>query len=325
MAQTSGPWPDGLIIGGHFSAIVEEHDFPPPGRYGYESARSCLYALIKAIRPQRIHIPYYICDSVPDAILKADCSIKPYVISQDFGIAGEIDFQAGDLILLVNYYGLCAASIEKQLEVLPREAVIIDNSQAYFQPPFRCLANIYSPRKFLPVPDGGFIETEVQLPTEPPDEAASLQRFQYLLQRVGSPPQVSRANYLAAEAGLDTPTLREMSVVTRRLARAVDRDFIAMRRRENFHALASLLRGNELCFDLGDQVPLTYPLMLKDGGGIRASLIEKNIFIPTYWPNTDSIEEFELRLIRDTIFLPIDHRYDESDINYIYSVLSKFL
>jgi hypothetical protein len=325
MAQTSDPRPDALIIGGHFSAIVDEYDFPPPGRYGYESARSCLYALIKTISPRRVHIPYYICDVVPEAIERAGCAIKSYSIDQSFGISGEIDFREGDLILIVNYYGLCAASIERQLEMLPREAVIVDNSQAYFQPPFCCLANIYSPRKFLPVPDGGFIETDAKLKAEPADEEASLQRFHYLLQRVGSPPQASRANYLTAEASLDRPTLREMSGMTRRLARASDHDFIAMRRRENFHAFAGLLRDNELYFDLGDQVPLSYPLMTKDGSEVRKFLMDKNIFTPVYWKNTESTDPFEIRLINDTIFLPVDHRYNAGDIAYICSILDEFV
>lgn len=270
-------------------------------------------------------MPHYICDAVPNAVAEAGCAFEPYAIGRDFEISGDVDFRDGDLILLVNYYGLCAASIERQLEKLPREAVVVDNSQAYFQSPFPCLANIYSPRKFLPVPDGGFIETAAVLPQEAADEEASFRRFRYLLKRVGSEPQESRRDYLAAEESLEKPTLRAMSALTRAMARAADQDFIVRRRRENFRAFADMLGIHELGFDLGNQVPLTYPLMLKKGREARAYLIEKKIFTPTYWPGLDLADEFERRFARDVVFLPIDHRYDERDMSYIYDILSVYL
>lgn len=251
--------------------------------------------------------------------------MEPYAIGRDFEMSGTIDFQDGDLILLVNYYGLCAASIERQLAKLPCDAVVVDNSQAYFQSPFPCLANIYSPRKFLPVPDGGFIETAVTLSQEPADEDASFRRIRSLLKRVGSEPQGSRADYLAAENSLEMLTLRAMSALTRALARATDQELIVRRRRENFRAFADMLGINELGFDLGNQVPLTYPLLLKNGREVRSSLIGKRVFTPTYWPNIDPINEFESLLSNDTVFLPIDHRYDAQDIKYIYDVLSLYL
>ncbi len=311
-----------LTIGGHFSAIVDERNFSPPGRYGYESARSCLYALIRAVGARRVHTPSYICAAVPQAIAAAGCALEPYAIDRDFEMSGDIDFQNGDLILLVNYYGLCTASIERQLAKLPREAVVVDNSQAYFQLPFPCLASIYSPRKFLPVPDGGFIETEVALPQQAPDEEASFCRIRYQLKRVGSEPQGSRSDYLAAEESLEKPTLRAMSALTRALTRATDQNFIIKRRRDNFRAFADMLGINELGFDLGNQVPLAYPLLLKNGSEARASLIQQRVFTPTYWPGVEAANEFERHLAKNTVFLPIDHRYCARDIEYITDMLS---
>ena len=325
MARTDDQRPDALTIGGHFSAIADEQDFAPPGRYGYESARSCLYALVKAVGARRVHMPNYICDAVPKAITEAGCELKSYAIGPNFEMSEDIDFEDRDLILLVNYYGLCAASIERQLSKLPREAVVVDNSQAYFQSPFPCLANIYSPRKFLPVPDGGFIETSVVLSQEPADEEASFRRIRYLLKRLGSEPEGSRPDYLIAEESLETPTLRAMSDLTRALARATDQDFIIRRRRDNFRAFADLLGVNKLGFELGNQVPLAYPLVLKNGRETRASLVGKRVFTPTYWPGLEPANDFECSLVNDAIFLPVDHRYSAQDIQYTYDILSTYL
>ena len=71
-------------IGAHFSCIVENRRNLPPGKYAYESARSALYALLKSMEIKRIHVPNYICEAVPEAILKAGGSVIKYPIGSDF-------------------------------------------------------------------------------------------------------------------------------------------------------------------------------------------------------------------------------------------------
>ena len=314
-----------MSIGGHFSALVNEYSFLSKGRYGYESARSCLYALVVTVRPKRVHVPNYICDAIPDVISRAGFIVETYELENGFRASQKIDVRSGDLVILVNYFGLCEEVVREQLEVLPPEAVVVDNSQAYFQPAFPCLANIYSPRKFIPVPDGGFIETEVALPTEQSDEEASLYRFHYLLKRVGNEPESSRQDYLAAEKSLEVPALRQMSALTSAFIRAADHDLIATRRRENFRAFGEVLTANELHFDLGDQVPLVYPLIIENGCFLRESLIESRVFTPRFWRNLTPRNEFENDLMNSSVFLPIDHRYNSSDVERIYSLIRKIV
>lgn len=312
-------------IGGHFSAIAEEKDFSPPGRYGYESARASLYALLTALRPKKVHIPNYICSAIPNTLRYAGCIVETYSIGNGFRPSKKIDIRDGDLVILVNYFGLCEEVVSEQLHILPRDVVIVDNSQAYFQEAFSCLANIYSPRKFIPVADGGFIETEVPLSAEPPDEEASLRRFHYLLKRVGNEPELSRQEYLAAEKSLETPSLREMSALTRALIRAADHKLIASRRRENFCALNGLSHINEIDFKLGNQSPLAYPLMMENGRNVWEALIEMRIFTPRYWPGIHPQNLFEDRIYNNTIFLPVDHRYTNKEMSIIISNIFKLI
>lgn len=312
-------------LGGHFSAIIDEHRFLPPGRYGYESARACLYALIVALQPKRVHIPNYICSAVSDALRHADCIVETYPIGDNFRPPRRIDLRGEDLVLLVNYFGLCGDLIEEHLEYLPRDAVVVDNSQAFFQEPFSCLANIYSPRKFIPVADGGFIDTEVPLSVKPPDEEASVRRFHYLLKRVGNEPESSREDYLAAEKSLEKPSLREMSALTRALIGAADHELIVRRRRENFRVLDGLARLNELEVDLGNQVPLNYPFSIENGKDIRETLIRMRIFAPGYWPGIVPQSTFERKLLSNTVFIPIDHRYDVSDIECVLDIVKRIV
>ena len=56
-------------------------------------------------------------------------------------------------VLYVNYFGLCDENVERLLQEVPKEKLIIDNSQALFALPSNAMATIYSIRKFIGVPD----------------------------------------------------------------------------------------------------------------------------------------------------------------------------
>lgn len=308
-------------IGAHFSCILENRKNSPPGNYGYESARASLYSLLKSMKVQRVHIPNYICEAIPDVILKAGCSTVKYPINSDFEIDGQIDLQPGDLILLVNYFGLTQNSIVNQLSSLPRERVIVDCSQAYFQKSFHCLASIYSARKFIPVADGGFIDTTWVLESEAADDNISIDRHQYLLRRVIGEPELSRQLYLQAEDSLKNVNRRSISDFSRKIIETADFEFITTKRRDNFLKLQKLEDINRLGFTLENQVPLCYPLMIEKGHLLREKLTKNRIFTPKYWPNITALNAFEKKLLQDVVYLPIDHRQGDNQINRIIDVV----
>jgi hypothetical protein len=301
-------------IGGHFSALLETRQNPLPGQFCYESARSGLYAVLRAANCQRIFIPHYVCDAVSNAIRAACYTLDYYSINEAFEVDEPLDLEEGDLILLVNYYGVCHTQIENQLKRFPASSVIVDCSQAYFQAPFDCLATIYSPRKFLPVPDGGVVHTGLDLEVIKPDEQTSIERYRYLLERVSGEPEASRSLYLESEAQLELPSLRGMSAFTRKLIEVADQEFIQSRRTRNWKALDELSKENKLSFNLGGQTPVCYPFMVEDAGQLRDELRKKRVFTPLYWPGVSCTNQHEAALVQNTLYLPIDHSYDESDM-----------
>ncbi|URI15033.1 hypothetical protein [Brevundimonas albigilva] len=318
MAPTdSGP----TTVGAHFSALAVEHNHAPPGRYGYDSARSCLFALVRERTPTTVHLPNYLCAAVRQAVEAAGCQARPYEIGPNFHARG-VEMKRGELLILVNYYGLCASAVEAQLTAVPRDAVVVDNSHAFFEAPFDALATIYSPRKFLPVPDGGFIEIDADLRQDPPNEAASMRRFNYLVERVGSPPESTRAHYLTSEESFERPSLAAMSELTRRWVCAQDQNAISARRRANYQVLAKRFGANRLTFDLGPQTPLCYPLAVEDGVDLQRRLAMERIFCPRYWPEVVPANAFERTLVERTVFLPIDHRYSTEDMHRVADVVS---
>jgi hypothetical protein len=312
-------------MGGHFSAILEARQNRLPGTHGYESARSSLYVFLAAMRPKRIFIPNYICDAIPTAVIAAGVECIRYPINDQFQPASDLHLTTNDYILLVNYFGLCARGLFQSVEKQLTPQAILDCSQAYFFKDDRFTTTIYSPRKFLPVADGGFIATSQILPKSAPDNKGSIRRYQYLLERSLGEPESSRSAYLQAESELELLSNREISMFTRKVCETTDLDFIKNRRRENFAVLTNLDSDNSLQFDLGDQVPLCYPLMTDNADKIRERLLEKRIFTPRYWPNITPLNHFEEALLRKTVFLPVDHRYNRNQIQSMFQIVKQLL
>jgi hypothetical protein len=248
-----------------------------------------------------------------------------YPVTEGFVAASALEIGPEDWVLLVDYFGLCSDAVEAQLAALPRDQVIVDCSQAFFQPAFDCLATIYSARKFLPVADGGFVTTRMSLPQIPADESAAENRYHYLQDRAHGEPEASRAAYLVAEAELDHASLRAVSAFTRRLAAESDHEGIQQARIENFHSLAELFPWPTFDLRAAGQVPLCYPLPVPDADTVRARLVERRIFTPKYWPDNQPMTDFERQLLVRTVYLPIDHRYNTAHMVYLADVVTDIL
>jgi hypothetical protein len=231
--------------------------------------------------------------------------------------------------LYVNYFGLCAKNIAKLLKVIPSQRLIIDNSQALFAPHEEVLATIYSPRKFVGVPDGGLLKISPSLNFTPPalEDNASIGRLKPLLIRMAYSAREGYSDFQKIPISLQDTTPLAMSRLTQRLMRSISWQQVAQRRRENFLVIAKKLDAvNEVQWELGEQdVPMCYPLVLnRELGKIKMVFAAQNIFIPIYWQDAlprvapDSIEA---RYIHQTLFLPIDQRLDSAQIEKVTSLI----
>lgn len=304
-------------MGGHFAAFFGHARNEFPGNYAYESGGAALYAFLLAVRPKLIHIPGYICESVPEAIKKAGIPIRKYALGWDFKITYPTRLAAGEYILVPDYFGLSDDLVRTTLRNVPPERIIVDCAQAYFADYPASVARIYSPRKFLPVADGGFVATSAALTSEPGDDEAAIANYQYLLRRTVAPGDATRPAYLKAEERMNELSLRTMSGFTKNIIRTLDQDFIRSRRRENYRILDELSGINRLKLRLGDQTPLCYPLMVRHAEKIWQVLLELCIYTPRYWPNIEPQHDFERALLHETLYLPVDHRYDVSAMLFL--------
>lgn len=116
------------------------------------AGRNALRYIIRALSIKEIFIPYYTCPSVWQAIRIENCEIKFYHIDKNF--MPEQEFEKDSFILYTNYFGISSNNVLKLAEKYKN--LIVDNSQAFYMPPFG-IASFNSVRKFFPLTDGAFV------------------------------------------------------------------------------------------------------------------------------------------------------------------------
>ena len=115
--------------------------------------------------------------------------------------------------------------------------------------------------------------------------------------------------------------IRQMSTLTQRLMQSIDYKKVAEQRRANYLQLQAVLdKSNILCLPLeSDAVPMVYPYMVPVSE-LREKLIENKIFVARYWPNVlewTTKEDMEFLLACQVQPLPIDQRYDKTDMTFV--------
>ncbi|REE20883.1 MULTISPECIES: hypothetical protein [unclassified Paraburkholderia] len=283
----------------------------------FQSSRAAFLALLRAVRPTAVWMPWYICDAMIEPLRMTGTPFKRYRLDAELRVQ-PVDIAQGEWLVYVNYFGLCAQQVDDVLSRFPRERVVIDNAQALFARSADCLATLYSPRKFLGVPDGGYLVTRQPIAMPEAVDDASLLRSGYLLTRLAKDAEAGYSDYAAAEESLKHQEPLRMSALTQRLLAGVDYESVRARRAENFAYLHDKLqRYNRFTFRYDeDAAPLCYPFFGAPPG-MREVLRAQRIYTPTYWPDIATAAgapDFERRLPESTLCLPCDQRLTHSDL-----------
>lgn len=304
-------------IGGYFGLEVpapSRQEILHPEALRFQSARAALVALLRTVRPQRLWLPRLICDSVGQAASHAGVPTVSYGIDAETGLPSGVSLRPRDLLLYVNLFGVMGDAARAVLRDFPPQQVVLDCAQALFFPPGDCLATLYSPRKFLGVPDGGLLVTGATIKMPRSRDDGSQGRCAHLLKRLGGEVEEGYADFQAAEGTLDDPEPKLMSVLTERLLASIDVDATRRRRQRNAAALHRHFRAtNQWPFKIRPaDAPLCYPL-LRDTPRDDALMRRARVYLPTYWPEARSrcpAGSWERRLLETALPLPLDQRYD---------------
>jgi hypothetical protein len=315
-------------MGGYFELELQSGHRPFADAHGFNLARSAFQALLQARRVRRVFVPYFICSVMPDAARTIDVEVVGYELDEALELPDLPRLAPEEMLLYVDYFGLKADYIRSTLSGHYPNALIVDNSQALFSPALPGVPTLYSPRKFVGVPDGGWL---VNAPAnlEQPEPGTSVGHFVALLGRLGNAPEAHYADFVRTEEILSEQGLKGMSWATTRLLDSIDYRSVRRRREANFsqlHAALSAINAFKPAHAPGTAA-LCYPLMSEDAASasaLRAALLEQRIFVPSYWRevlNDPRAPALERDLSARLLPLPIDQRYGPQQIDRLASII----
>lgn len=313
-------------IGGYFQLELAQGKEYYPDLIRLNTSRNALEYILIVKGYTKVYFPYFTCEVLLEPLKRLRIPYQFYKLNKQ--LEPILDFEPGpaECLLYTNYFGLKQEALKRLKAKVGN--LIIDNAQAFFSRPLPDTTTFYSCRKFFGVPDGAYLQmdTDDRLVLE---KDHSSDRTGHLIRSIDYGIEQAYTDFITNEARLNDNDIQSMSSLTRRLLRSINYRECKNKRTENFKFLnEQLLLANELDFVLPEEVPaMMYPFLISKKG-IRSKLIEKKIFVPTYWPNVlkwTKQKMFENQLTRHLVCLPVDQRYNLNDMEYIVNVLKKII
>ena len=303
-------------IGGYLPLEEGDNEYYSNDKESYciklNSARYAIAASIIKSDYKQVFIPFYLCITVKDTLEKNNIRYSFYSIN-------------------TNYFGLKNGAFCKRM-VNKYKNVIFDNTQAFFSKPIieNGVYNVYSPRKFIGVPDGAYLickknEDMKRWADSLPIDRSS-HRIAHIARSIEYGTNESYEGYLESEDEICQLGILRMSKVTQHLLSSVNYERIMLRRINNFRLLMLKLdRINRIRIELDRTViPMVYPLLIDNGYDVRKKMVSNGIYCSQWWkwliddPNIQNlISGFEFDLSNNLIPIPIDQRYTPDDMDYI--------
>ena len=310
-------------IGGYFQLELSKGIEYHADLIKLKSGRNAFKYILKTKKPKKIYIPNYICDSIVEPLDELSVVYEFYNIDNNFEIAHDIKLEENEILLYVNYFSLKSNYIQDLVKHYGNK-LIIDNTQAFFEKPLKGIDTIYSSRKYFGVSDGGYLSTS-KLLDETLEQDESFDNSIQLLGRIDKNATSFYSNYQQAEQRLINQPIKQMSKLTQNILSSIDYENVKRKRKENFKHLHTQLRDiNLMKIDNNfDFVPFVYPFMTDDEN-LREKLIENKIYIAKYWNEVlerKKLSSIEKDFVDKIIPLPIDQRYDLSDMERVINVI----
>jgi len=312
-------------IGGYFELELARGDEYHSEAIKLNSGRSCLLYILRSQKPAKIYVPYYICNSILEPIISEGIEYEFYNIDLNFEIVIAPILKSEEKLLYVNYYGLKSNYVQSLVEKYA-QALVIDNTQAFFDKQVKDIDTFYSPRKFFGVSDGGYLYTNSEL-DENLEQDKSIEFSYQLLGRLDKNAVSYYEFYLNAENRLINQPVKRMSKLTQAILKSVDYGMVRDKRNSNMEYLHSGLKEKgKFDFDLKQLTgAMIYPFFVSDTN-IRELFISNKIYIAQYWPEVKTRKgscNIEKTLLETLIPLPIDQRYDEKDMDKVLNILHR--
>lgn len=295
----------------------------------FNSGRGAIVAALNAVTVSKVFIPYYNCHYVEETLIYNGFKVERYLLDDSFAPIIQ-DFSENDWLLYIDYFGLCNNELKFRL-ASEYKNVIFDNTQSFYALPIQgdSVFNVYSCRKFFGTSDGAYLVWKNSMHVdEQYEQDFSWERSKYLLKSIETGTNGAYQDSLESENQIGY-TVKEMSLLTKKIMQSIDYDDVQEKRRRNFMIVHEHLQHmNEMNISIQEySVPMIYPLMISKAE-IRPKLIEEKIYIPQWWKYLLEIlpeTTLEHKLSKYLLPLPIDQRYSVEEIGIMIDRIKRII
>ena len=312
-------------IGGYFSLEGKYDGIEFHKGISLNSGRNCLQLLIREYCIKKIYLPYYLCLVIKDTCLDEKVKIIYYHIDSNFlPNISTLELDDSSYVYIVNYFGFLNLNKIQKLKRMYKN-IIIDNTHAFFDKVCKNIPTIYNCRKYFGVPDGAYLYANINNVNIYP-KAKSYSRIKHLIGRIEEGAPAYYSDFLIADKTFDHKNIELMSNFTHFLLSGIDYKTVKKVRRNNFLILNNYLsKINSI--SISKTLDFMYPLLIEKGRELRNYLISNKIYIPKLWPNLDKfpLNDFEHSLFDNLVCIPIDQRYTSEEMQYILTLIGRFL
>ncbi|MEM3844683.1 MAG: hypothetical protein QXU98_03135 [Candidatus Parvarchaeota archaeon] len=314
-------------IGGYFELELRDGKEYYDDAIKLNSGRNCFKYILLAQQPSKVYVPYYIDKSMKEeSLIKLGIPFEFYHINKKLEIAKNIQVKNNEKILYNNYFSLKGAYVKKLAKIYGQK-LIVDNTQAFFERPIQGIDTLYSVgSKFFGVPSGGYLYTRILL-DEKFKQSFSYNSVTHLIGRADKDAASFFEYFQESKKKRNNQPIALMSTLTKKILSSIDYEKVRLIRERNFYYLHSYLKDvNELDVDFSMiKGPMVYPLLIKNES-LRYELIKNKIYVATYWNEILDLKgasKTEKYLAKYLLPLPIDQRYDLSDMDFIVKTIKK--
>lgn len=295
----------------------------------FNSGRSAILGAVRDYKARKLWIPYYLCPTVKEFLLKHGVQVEEYYLTKDYLPLVE-EIPRCEMVLWTNWYGCMKEVTIKIVKERYKNQLIIDNAQALFYEPEILNSScyyVYSCRKFLGVPEGAYlIQKDISKRKEKHRDSTE-NKWRYLENTMETGSNSQYKYYQENEERMKND-FSDMSNLVKEYLKAISWEKVMKRRKANFDFLhQNLKEKNILDVNFDSDTAFMYPFMVKNEK-LRGYLLEKRIFVPRWWRHllvSENEEKYEYEWSRYIIPIPIDQRYDEKDMSYISKLILDYL
>jgi hypothetical protein len=248
---------------------------------------------VREFEIRKVHLPYYLCPVIKNALKKENCDLEFYHIDENFFPA--CSFSTDDFILYSNYFGICTKNVRVLSEKYPN--LIVDNAHSFYSPHFG-FASFNSYRKFFffshNLKDGACLRVNKPLKNEySKAETEDIQN------------DFSYNSMLRNEKRVDEFDIQRISDTSKEILKKINFDEDKKKRIEMFSELNEKYKSfNELSLKLEeDEIPFVYPFLTYDEK-LAEKITKNNDLILRYW-NTLPESFLEYRFYKYLIPIPL--------------------